>query len=108
MAEFAFWPSSPPKQHGGIYELRSYQLIPGRLREWEHQWKRGLEARRKFVVSLKERTHELNYKRRAFIYYCLSLLSATCWWLVCASRQSSRSPSSVAGEYQPVFAWDSM
>ncbi|KAG7530307.1 hypothetical protein FFLO_05140 [Filobasidium floriforme] len=49
MSEFAFWPSSPPRQNGGIYELRSYQLIPGRLLEWEHAWKRGLEARKRFV-----------------------------------------------------------
>jgi hypothetical protein len=53
MSEFAFWPSSPPRDNGGIYELRSYQLIPGRLLEWENAWKRGLEARKRFVVSLR-------------------------------------------------------
>lgn len=51
MSEFAFWPSSPPRQDGGVYELRSYQLTPGRLLEWENAWKRGLQARKRFVVS---------------------------------------------------------
>lgn len=49
MSEFAFWPSSPPSEKGGIYEMRSYQLTPGRLLEWESAWKRGLAARRQFV-----------------------------------------------------------
>jgi hypothetical protein len=51
MSEFAFWPSSPPREYGGIYEMRSYQLQPGRLLEWENAWKRGIEARKRFVVS---------------------------------------------------------
>lgn len=25
--EFSFWPSSPPKQLGGIYEMRNYSLV---------------------------------------------------------------------------------
>jgi hypothetical protein len=32
--------------------MRTYQLQPGTLLQWEHAWRRGLEARRKFVVSL--------------------------------------------------------
>jgi hypothetical protein len=55
VSEFSFWPSSPPResgyQDGGIFEMRTYQLQPGKLLEWEGAWKRGLEARRKFVVS---------------------------------------------------------
>ncbi|TDL28080.1 NIPSNAP-domain-containing protein [Rickenella mellea] len=47
--EFAFLPSSPPRTQGGIFELRSYQLQPGALLEWEHVWRRGIDARRKFV-----------------------------------------------------------
>ncbi|CAB4409612.1 unnamed protein product [Rhizophagus irregularis] len=47
--EFAFWATSPPAALGGIYELRSYRLKPGRLLEWENHWKRGLECRRQFV-----------------------------------------------------------
>lgn len=69
--EFAFLPSSPPHAEGGIFELRSYQLTPGTLLEWEHTWcaaslpfllvpylarlislfgrRLGIEARRKFV-----------------------------------------------------------
>lgn len=67
MSEFAFWPSSPPRKNGGIYELRSYQLIPGRLLEWENAWKRGLEARRRFVepaggwFSQVGRLHEVHH-----------------------------------------------
>lgn len=51
MSEFAFWPSSPPHKQGGIFEMRSYELVPGTLLEWETAWKRGLEARKRFVVS---------------------------------------------------------
>lgn len=55
VSEFSFWPSSPPKNHGaadgGIYELRTYQLRPGKLLEWESAWRRGIEARRRYVVS---------------------------------------------------------
>jgi hypothetical protein len=54
MSEFSFWPSSPPRDSGfpdgGIFELRSYQLQCGKLLEWEAAWRRGLDARRKFVV----------------------------------------------------------
>jgi len=47
--EFAFLPSSPPRSKGGIFELRTYQLKPGALLEWEGAWRKGIEARRKFV-----------------------------------------------------------
>ncbi|KAH8914022.1 nipsnap family protein [Atractiella rhizophila] len=47
--EFAFWASSPPRDFGGIYEMRTYDLVPGSLLEWEHEWRRGLEARSHFV-----------------------------------------------------------
>ncbi|KAA1468080.1 NIPSNAP-domain-containing protein [Dentipellis sp. KUC8613] len=47
--EFAFLPTAPPHVEGGIFELRTYQLKPGKLLEWEHTWRRGIEARRKFV-----------------------------------------------------------
>lgn len=36
--EFAFFPSSPPHEQGGIFELRSYTLKPGSLLEWENAW----------------------------------------------------------------------
>ncbi|KAJ9094101.1 hypothetical protein QFC21_006202 [Naganishia friedmannii] len=49
MSEFAFWPSSPPHKQGGVFEMRSYELVPGTLLEWETAWKRGLEARKRFV-----------------------------------------------------------
>lgn len=55
ISEFSFWPSSPPYNsgypNGGVFELRTYQLQPGKLLEWEFAWRRGLEARRQFVVS---------------------------------------------------------
>lgn len=51
MSEFAFWASSPPRESGGIFEMRSYQLKPGTLLEWEAAWRRGIEYRRKYVVS---------------------------------------------------------
>ncbi|KND04086.1 uncharacterized protein SPPG_01528 [Spizellomyces punctatus DAOM BR117] len=49
LLEFAFWQGSSPEIHDGIYELRSYLLKPGRLLEWETEWRRGLDARRRFV-----------------------------------------------------------
>lgn len=36
--EFAFFPTAPPHAQGGIFELRSYQLKPGVLLEWENTW----------------------------------------------------------------------
>jgi len=53
VSEFSFWPSSPPRDsgypNGGVFEMRSYQLQPGTLLAWESAWRRGLEARRRFV-----------------------------------------------------------
>ncbi|GAA5929679.1 NIPSNAP family protein [Sporobolomyces koalae] len=43
--EFKFWQVSPPAEKGGIYELRTYDIKPGALLEWEHEWRVGLEAR---------------------------------------------------------------
>ncbi|WFD42478.1 hypothetical protein MPSI1_001123 [Malassezia psittaci] len=46
---FSFWkPSLPPKNHDTIYELRTYNLRPGKLFEWERDWRQGLEARRPY------------------------------------------------------------
>jgi len=47
--EFAFLPTATPRSQGGIFELRSYHLQPGTLLEWESAWRRGIEARRKYV-----------------------------------------------------------
>ncbi|WVQ94302.1 hypothetical protein IAU59_001381 [Kwoniella sp. CBS 9459] len=53
ISEFSFWPSSPPHDSGypdgGIFEMRSYQLQPGKLLDWEYAWRKGLEARKRFV-----------------------------------------------------------
>jgi len=46
MQEFSFWPTTAPRQLGGLFELRSYTLHPGNLLEWETHWRKGLEARR--------------------------------------------------------------
>lgn len=50
--EFAFMPTAPPHNHGGVFELRTYQLNPGTLLEWESAWRRGIEARRKFISPI--------------------------------------------------------
>ncbi|PWO00940.1 NIPSNAP-domain-containing protein [Tilletiopsis washingtonensis] len=48
--EFGFWATSPPNTNmGGVVEWRTYHLKPGMLLEWETNWRRGLEARRKYV-----------------------------------------------------------
>ncbi|GJJ13172.1 hypothetical protein Clacol_007423 [Clathrus columnatus] len=50
--EFAFFPSSPPSCKGGIFELRTYQLAPGKLLEWEAAWRKGIEARRELMAPV--------------------------------------------------------
>lgn len=52
MQEFSFWPTSPPRSLGGVFELRSYTLHPGNLLEWETHWRAGLEARRNVMEGV--------------------------------------------------------
>ncbi|MDI1487033.1 MAG: hypothetical protein OHK93_006296 [Ramalina farinacea] len=52
MQEFSFWPTSPPRQLGGLFELRSYTLHPGNLLEWEQHWRRGLKARKEVMEGV--------------------------------------------------------
>jgi hypothetical protein len=52
MQEFRFWPTSPPRQLGGVFELRSYTLHPGTLLEWETHWQKGLAARREVMEGV--------------------------------------------------------
>jgi len=52
MQEFRFWPTSPPRQLGGVFELRSYTLNPGNLLEWETHWQKGLAARREVMEGV--------------------------------------------------------
>ncbi|KAJ8124626.1 hypothetical protein O1611_g9014 [Lasiodiplodia mahajangana] len=52
MQEFSFWPTSPPRNLGGVFELRSYTLHPGNLLEWETHWRRGLKARREVMEGV--------------------------------------------------------
>lgn len=50
MQEFNFWGgTASPRQYGGIFELRTYDLKPGKLMEWETSWKRGLECRKQVM-----------------------------------------------------------
>src|ERR1700760_444179 len=52
MQEFSFWPTTPPRKLGGIFELRSYTLHPGNLLEWETHWRKGLKARREVMEGV--------------------------------------------------------
>ncbi|OBT77714.1 hypothetical protein VF21_03823 [Pseudogymnoascus sp. 05NY08] len=52
MQEFSFWPTSPPRQLGGLFELRSYTLHPGNLLDWETHWRKGLKARREVMEGV--------------------------------------------------------
>ncbi|KAK4211765.1 hypothetical protein QBC37DRAFT_206301 [Rhypophila decipiens] len=52
MQEFSFWPTTPPRKLGGLFELRSYTLGPGNLLEWETHWRRGLKARREVMEGV--------------------------------------------------------
>lgn len=52
MQEFSFWPTSPPRQLGGVFELRSYVLKPGNLLDWETYWRRGLLARKEVMEGV--------------------------------------------------------
>ncbi|EMC98533.1 hypothetical protein BAUCODRAFT_67128 [Baudoinia panamericana UAMH 10762] len=52
MQEFRFWPTSPPRKLGGVFELRSYTLHPGNLLEWETHWQKGLAARREVMEGV--------------------------------------------------------
>lgn len=52
MQEFSFWPTTPPRRLGGIFELRSYTLHPGNLLEWETHWRKGLHARREVMEGV--------------------------------------------------------
>lgn len=36
--EFAILPTAPPHSEGGVFELRTYQLNPGTLLQWEQTW----------------------------------------------------------------------
>ncbi|KAJ3035539.1 hypothetical protein HDV00_003693 [Rhizophlyctis rosea] len=71
MLEFAFWQGAPPAVHDGVYELRSYLLKPGKMMEWETEWRRGLEARRKFVQPIGawfSQLGALNYVHHMWVY----------------------------------------
>ncbi|KAH6559726.1 hypothetical protein BASA50_004980 [Batrachochytrium salamandrivorans] len=76
MLEFAFWSSAAASKastfdDSSIYELRTYLLKPGRMLEWEQQWRRGLEARSKFVQPVGawfSQLGHLNYVHHMWAY----------------------------------------
>lgn len=48
--EFSFWGgTAAPRQLGGIFELRTYDLKPGMLLDWEQHWRKGIECRRQVM-----------------------------------------------------------
>uniref|UniRef100_A0A060T3Y1 ARAD1C37334p n=1 Tax=Blastobotrys adeninivorans TaxID=409370 RepID=A0A060T3Y1_BLAAD len=50
MQEFSFWGgTASPRKLGGVFELRTYDLMPGKLLEWEQYWKKGIECRRQVM-----------------------------------------------------------
>ncbi|KAI8913682.1 hypothetical protein EDD86DRAFT_187208 [Gorgonomyces haynaldii] len=71
MQEFAYWSGIEKLQPGGIYELRSYKLQPGRMLEWEQEWKKGIDARRKYVEPVGawfNQLGDLNYVHHMWHY----------------------------------------
>lgn len=75
LQEFAFWPARDnpaleeanaegKREKGGVFELRSYELVPGTMLEWEGAWRRGIEARRRFIVSMDKRAKRRGGKGR--------------------------------------------
>lgn len=92
--EFDFWESTSPSVHntqaeqyqgGGVYELRTYHLKPGRLMEWKNEWKKGLEARRKFIEPVGawfSQIGELNVVHHMWFYPNLQVrkeMREKCW-----------------------------
>ncbi|XP_064460162.1 protein NipSnap-like [Ornithodoros turicata] len=51
MLPFSFWGNPEPKDHGGMYEIRSYVLKPGTMIEWGNNWARGITFRRANAVA---------------------------------------------------------
>lgn len=47
--QFPFWPLNYSQTKGGIYELRTYRLIPGAVWVWGDYWEQGLKHRSKYV-----------------------------------------------------------
>jgi len=49
---FPFWPLVYPETKGGIYELRTYNLIPGAVWVWGDYWEQGLKHRSKYIQPI--------------------------------------------------------
>lgn len=50
--EFATLNTIPPQTLGGIFEKRTYTLVPGSLLEWERHWQGGLQARKQVMTPV--------------------------------------------------------
>lgn len=42
---FSFWPEPEARAGPNIYDVRSYQLIPGSMYDWSNYWARGIRCR---------------------------------------------------------------
>lgn len=47
--EFSLLNTIPPQTLGGIFEKRTYTIVPGGLLEWERHWQVGLQARKQVM-----------------------------------------------------------
>uniref|UniRef100_A0A8C2GAW8 Nipsnap homolog 1 (C. elegans) n=2 Tax=Cyprinus carpio TaxID=7962 RepID=A0A8C2GAW8_CYPCA len=45
LLEFSFWNEPVPRSGPNIYELRTYQLVPGTMIEWGNNWARAIKYR---------------------------------------------------------------
>uniref|UniRef100_A0A8C1TZ54 Nipsnap homolog 1 (C. elegans) n=1 Tax=Cyprinus carpio TaxID=7962 RepID=A0A8C1TZ54_CYPCA len=45
LLEFSFWNEPAPRSGPNIYELRTYQLVPGTMIEWGNHWARAIKYR---------------------------------------------------------------
>ncbi|RXN07081.1 GATS 3 [Labeo rohita] len=45
LLEFSFWNEPVPRSGPNIYELRTYQLLPGTMIEWGNHWARAIKYR---------------------------------------------------------------
>jgi len=45
LKSFIFWPTPDKRCGESVYEISSYELIPGCMQEWGNHWKKGVECR---------------------------------------------------------------
>lgn len=89
MQEFSFWPTTSPRKLGGVFELRTYTLHPGNLLEWEHHWRKGLEARKEVM----EGVGACKFRPQCVVSYN-AITDMGCSQGLCKSALSTRSTTS--------------